>query len=206
VIANWNISYEYNKNNALIIITKRNNELHEGSGYMQHIEIKLLELNDTDRLFEFEKENRKYFKSIGLPRIDEYYQYNSFSQIVKELIFEQEKGLHYMYLVINSEKNIVGRVNLTDVIQEPLKKAELGYRIGEIYQGNGYATYAVKLVIDQASKIHKLHRIEAGTSPQNIGSQVVLIKNGFQYAGRYNQYMLQDGKWTDSLLFERILD
>lgn len=180
--------------------------LMKGSGYMQSIEIKLLELNDTDRLFEFEKENRKYFKSIGLPRIDEYYQYSSFSQIIKELVLEQDKGLHHMYLVINSEKDIVGRVNLTDVIQGPLKKAELGYRIGEVYQGNGYATYAVKLVIDQASSIHKLHRIEAGTSPQNIGSQIVLIKNGFQYAGRYNQYMLQDGKWTDSLLFERILD
>jgi len=172
---------------------------------MESVSIKLLTLSDIDQLFEFEKENRVYFKNIGLPRIDEYYNYNFFVQIVKELVCEQDKGMHYMYTVVDSGKNIVGRVNLTDIVQEPLRKAELGYRIGETYQGNGYATSAVKLVINQA-RYYKLHRIEAGTSPQNIGSQIILIKNGFQFVGKYNQYMLQHGKWIDSLLFEKILD
>lgn len=173
---------------------------------MESIRIKLLTLNDTDMLFAFEKENREYFKTIGLQRVDAYYQYDSFAQIVRELICEQDKDLHYMYLVINSENNIVGRVNLTGIIQESLQKAELGYRIGREYQGNGYATSAVKLVIEKANQVHKLHRIEAGTSPQNIGSQIVLIKNGFQFVGRYNQHILQGGKWMDSLLFERVLE
>lgn len=172
---------------------------------MEFIKIKLLALNDIDKLFEFEKENREYFKSIGLPRIDEYYQYDSFVQIVKELVLEQDKGLHYMYLVIDSKENIVGRVNLTNVSQEPFKKAELGYRMGEKNQGSGYATTAVKLVIKEGKEVYKLHRIEAGTSPENIGSQKVLLKNGFQFVGRYNQHMLQDGKWIDSLLYEKIL-
>jgi len=52
----------------------------------------------------------------------------------------------------------------------------------------------------------KLHRIEAGTSPQNIGSQIVLTKNGFQFVGKYSQYILKDDGWVDSLLFEKVLD
>ena len=173
---------------------------------MESIKIKLLTQMDANELFVFEKENREYFKSIGLARIDAYYQYNSFVQIVKELVSEQDKGMLYMYLVIDQGGNIVGRVNLTDIIQEPLKKAELGYRIGEVYQGKGYATSAVKLILREANQSHKLHRIEAGTSPQNIGSQIVLIKNGFQFVGRYNQYYLQGTEWADNLLFEKVID
>lgn len=173
---------------------------------MESIKIKLLTQMDTNELFEFENENREYFQSIGLARADEYYQYEYFEQIVKELVCEQDKGLLYMYLVIDQYGNIVGRVNLTDIKQEPFKKAELGYRIGEVYQGKGYATSAVKLILKQANQSHKLHRIEAGTSPQNIGSQIVLIKNGFQFVGRYNQYYLLGDKWTDNLLFEKVLD
>ncbi|WP_313413112.1 GNAT family protein [Sedimentibacter sp.] len=173
---------------------------------MDSIKIKLLTRMDTDELFVFEKENKEYFKSIGLARADSYYQYDSFAQIIKELVCEQDKGLIYMYLVINKDNNIVGRVNLTDIIQEPLRKSELGYRIGEIYQGKGYATASVKLVLREAEQNHKLHRIEAGTSPYNIGSQIVLIKNGFQFVGRYNQYIFQGDKWIDSLLFEKVID
>ncbi len=173
---------------------------------VESIKIKLLTQIDTDKLFVFEKENKEYFKSIGLSRAAAYYQYDSFSQVVKELVCEQDKGLIYMYLVIDKYDNIVGRVNLTDIMQEPFKKAELGYRIGEVHQGNGYATSAVKLILREAEISHKLHRIEAGTSPQNIGSQIVLIKNGFQFVGRYNQYIFQGDKWTDSLLFEKVIN
>ena len=47
--------------------------------------------------------------------------------------------------------------------------------MGEEHQGKGYGTSAVKLVLDEAVNRHKLHRIEAGTSPNNIGSQIVLV-------------------------------
>jgi ribosomal-protein-alanine N-acetyltransferase len=173
---------------------------------VEAVKIKLLTQKDTDRLFVFEKENRDYFKSIGLGRSDAYYQYDSFAQIVEELIYEQNIGQLYMYLLIDQEGNIVGRVNLTDIKQEPYKKAELGYRIGKAYQGKGYATLGVKLVLKEAKHSYGLHRIEAGTLPDNIGSQIVLIKNGFQFVGRYNQYILQGDNWADSLIFEKVMD
>lgn len=72
-------------------------------------------------------------------------------------------------------------------------------------QGKGYATSAVKLVLDETVNKLKLHRIEAGTSPDNIGLQIVLIKKGFQFVGRNSKYIYQNGKWQDSLNFEKIL-
>ncbi|SET78086.1 GNAT family N-acetyltransferase [Lacrimispora sphenoides] len=173
---------------------------------MDKISIKRLSLDDADSLFKFEIENRSYFNTIGLSRSDSYYNRDSFQEIIESLVGEQDKDIHYMYLVMNTQGEVIGRVNLTDVIKEPLNKAELGYRIGEKNQGKGFATAAVKLVMKQAYLMHKLHRIEAGTSPQNIGSQIVLIKNGFHFIGKYNQYILKSDGWADSLLFEKVLD
>lgn len=173
---------------------------------MEKITIKILEESDTQDLFKFELENRRFFEKMGFARDDSYYELNNFKVIVRDLTEEQEKGMVYMYLIRYSSDDIVGRVNLVSVVRGNLNKAELGYRIGEKHQGKGYATTAIKLVLNEAKIKHKLHRIEAGTSPDNIGSQIVLIKNGFQFIGRYNKYIYQNEKWNDSINFEKILD
>ncbi len=173
---------------------------------MSDVIIKLLEESDALDLLQFELENRAFFERMGFPRGDNYYESNNFNAIIKELVEEQEKGLVYMYLIKDYSGRIIGRVNLVSVVRGDFNKAELGYRIGEEYQGKGYATSAVKLVLDEAVSKHKLHRIEAGTSPDNIGSQIVLIKNGFQFTGRYSKFINENGKWNDSINFEKIID
>lgn len=173
---------------------------------MSAIIIKLLEESDAQDLFIFELENRVFFERIGLARRDSYYELNNFDSIIKQLVKEQEKGLIYMYLIKDYFGKVIGRVNLVSIVRGSFNKAELGYRIGEKHQGKGYATNAVKLILDEAVNNHKLHRIEAGTSPDNIGSQIVLIKNGFQFVGRNNKYIFQGGKWHDSINFEKVLD
>ncbi|MFL0245650.1 GNAT family N-acetyltransferase [Candidatus Clostridium stratigraminis] len=173
---------------------------------MPDIIINLLEESDSQELFTFELENRAFFERVGFPRGDNYYELNNFNAIVKESIEEQKKGLVYMYLIKNHTGMILGRINLLSIVRGSFNKAELGYRMGEEHQGKGYATSAVKLILDEAVNKHKLHRIEAGTSPINIGSQIVLIKNGFQFAGRFGRYIHKNGEWCDSIYFERILD
>jgi len=163
---------------------------------MLDIIIKQLDQSVEKELFRFELENRNYFERIGLSRDKSYYDFNNFQQEIKELIEEQEKDLTYMYLIKNSSGEIVGRVNLFSVMRGCFNKAEIGYRIGEKHQRRGYATVAVRKVLEEVANKHKLHRIEAGTSPDNIGSQIVLIKNGFQFVGRYSKYIYNSGKWN----------
>jgi ribosomal-protein-alanine N-acetyltransferase len=174
--------------------------------FMSEVIINLLEESDAQELFAFELKNRAFFERVGFPRGDDYYELNNFNEIIKESIEEQEKGLVNMYLIKNHNGMILGRINLLSIVRGIFNKAELGYRMGEEHQGKGYATSAVKLILDKAVNNHKLHRIEAGTSPDNIGSQIVLIKNGFQFVGRFNKYINYNGEWRDSIYFERILD
>lgn len=111
-----------------------------------------------------------------------------------------------MYLIKDSLHRIVGRVNLVSVVRGAHNKAELGFRVGKEYNGKGYATEAVRLILAEAAEKHYLHRVEAGTAPENIGSQIVLIKNGFLYTGRSAEHMFFQGKWSDSLNYEKTLD
>lgn len=169
------------------------------------ITIKLLEESDVQALYDFERGNKAFFESVGFGRSESYYDVHNFKEIIKELVEEQNKDLVYMYLIKDAYENIVGRVNLTEIIRGNMNKAELGYRMGVAYQGKGYATKAVSLILERAAAEHKLHRIEAGTSADNIGSQVVLVKNGFQFTGRLSQYICINGEWQGSITFEKII-
>ncbi|WP_411169617.1 GNAT family N-acetyltransferase [Clostridium sp. MB05] len=168
--------------------------------------VKLLEESDLNELLAFEIENKAFFEETLPPRGDEYYEMENFKEIIKELVEEQKNDIVYMYLIKDLKGKVIGRINITSIQRGSFNKAELGYRIGKDYQGKGVATNAAKIVLEKSLKEHKLHRIEAGTSSDNIGSQIVLIKNGFQFVGKYNKYIYQGDKWHDSILFERVLD
>ena len=56
---------------------------------------------------------------------------------------------------------------------------EIGYGISEAYEGNGYGTEAVLVVVHWAIEQKEVTRIEAETEPENIASQRVLKKCGF---------------------------
>ena len=56
---------------------------------------------------------------------------------------------------------------------------EIGYGISDEFQGQGYATEAVKAVVDWALMQDGVLRVEAETEPDNTASQRVLAKCGF---------------------------
>ena len=60
---------------------------------------------------------------------------------------------------------------------------EIGYGIDEHYQGQGYATEAVKAAVLWALQQPGVVRVEAETDPDNRASQRVLEKCGFVPAG-----------------------
>jgi len=62
---------------------------------------------------------------------------------------------------------------------------------------------SVALALAEAYGHLGLHRVEAFTAPENIGSQLVLVKNGFQLVGRVPRHFQFHGVWEDSVLFSK---
>ena len=72
--------------------------------------------------------------------------------------------------------------------------------------GRGLATRAVEAVTDIADSEIRLHRIEASTLTNNVASQRVLDRAGFQQIGFAPTYLHIDGRWQDCNLYQRILN
>ena len=65
--------------------------------------------------------------------------------------------------------------------------AEIGYGISEKYQNNGYATEAVKAVLEWAFNHPDVTAIEAETDSENAASKRVLEKCGFILNGKIGE-------------------
>ncbi len=158
-------------------------------------------LDDSDALFEFESANRTYFERWINARDENFYEISSVRQSIMESIENRNRDIAHQYTV-KLQSTIVGRVNLTAVARRYFNKALLGYRIGEAFQGNGYASQSVALILDIAFKELKLWRIEASVRSDNVGSTRVLENNGFKVYGRTQQSMFLQGDWFDIRHFE----
>jgi hypothetical protein len=160
----------------------------------------LSEENSTD-VYSFEKENREYFERNLPPRPGNYFDPEGFKEITRELLTEQTNRDVYMHLIRDSQGAMVGRINLS-VLENDQKTAELGYRIGENYTNLGYASEAVKLVLDKASHAYGLNKIIAGTATDNLASKRVLLKNGFTFSKIIENDLQIHNEWVHTAVFE----
>ncbi len=165
------------------------------------ISLELLSEENSLDVYFFEKENREYFERNLPPRPANYFDLEGFKEITRELLREQENHDVYMHLIRDAQGVMVGRINLS-VLGKDRKTAELGYRIGENVTNLGYASEAVKLVLEKAFTTYGLHRIIAGTATGNLASQRVLLKNGFIFSRVIENDLQIHNEWVHTAVFE----
>ena len=157
--------------------------------------LQLLRFEHAPPLLAFERENRAYFAASVPDRGDTYFA--GFEERHRELMAEQEAGLHFFHVLVDDEGQVLGRVNLIDVDEG---SAELGYRIAERAAGRGLATAAVREVCALAGAEYGLTTLRAVTTLDNPASRTVLTRTGFTSAAE----LLLDGR--PGLSFVRPLD
>ena len=168
---------------------------------MNRIGLELLSEENSLDVYAFEKENREYFERNLPPRPANYFDSEGFKEITAELLTEQENHDAYMHLIRDSQGMMVGRINLS-VLGSDRKTAELGYRIGENVTNLGYASEAVKLVLDKAFHTYGLNRIIAGAATDNLASKRVLLKNGFTFSRIIENDLQMNNEWVHTAVFE----
>jgi [ribosomal protein S5]-alanine N-acetyltransferase len=82
----------------------------------------------------------------------------------------------------------------------------LGYWIVPPERGRGVATAAVRLLIPWAFAAFSLRRLEAWVQPENVPSQHVLRRVGFEQEGRLRNFLTIAGRSSDALVFSVIPD
>lgn len=167
--------------------------------------IELMNYENLKDIYKFELNNREYFEKLLPPRPKSYLNYDTFKITMEEIIKEQNNRECYMHVIRNQTGKMIGRVNLNCIETEDLVKAEIGYRFDEHEQGKGYASYAVKEILNKALNDYGIQVIRAGTATNNFKSQKLLEKNGFKLVGKEYEVMKVNGQWVDGLLYEKRL-
>ncbi len=107
-------------------------------------------------------------------------------------------GSHRGFLVVLRQSGeIVGVINLGSIFRGPLQGAYVGYYAFAPHAGNGLMGEGMQLVLKQAFRKLKLHRLEANIQPGNQASLRLARSCGFVREGFSRRYLKVAGKWKD---------
>jgi len=155
---------------------------------------------DAEELTEIYRTNREFLRPFEPMRPEEF-----FTADFQRRRIERIGGDQWRW-AIEAEARIVGVITLGDVLRESLQLGNIDYFVAQEYNGRGLASSAVADVVRFAFDEAGLHRLEAGTLPDNHASQRVLEKNGFVRYGLARGLLKIDDVWRDHVLFELLND
>jgi [ribosomal protein S5]-alanine N-acetyltransferase len=160
--------------------------------------IRPLVAGDAEELARLLAANRSFTKPFDPVRDDEF-----FSPEFQAGLIVERTGF---YAILDGDA-IAGTISLSNVVHGAFRSANLGYWVDEARNGRGLATAAVRAIVeDVAFGELGLHRVEAGTLVDNVGSQRVLEKNRFTRIGLAPRYLHIGGAWRDHLLYQRTVE
>jgi [ribosomal protein S5]-alanine N-acetyltransferase len=108
-----------------------------------------------------------------------------------------EERRRYFFARLRDGGDIVGYLNLGEIIHGSLDQAFIGYGAIAGHEGRGLMSEAMQLVLREAFGPLKLHRIEANIQPGNRPSIALAQRNGFQLEGFSPRYLKINGRWRD---------
>lgn len=82
--------------------------------------------------------------------------------------------------------------------EEGSNRLELGYVLGRAHWGQGYATEALRLLLNHLFHKAGIRRVEAEVNPENQASSAVLRRLGFTLEGRLRQRWTAKGRSYDT--------
>ena len=148
-------------------------------------------LND----FEVQRYTEQKYKKYSLADVRNF---------VREKNKSKNEFLYGIFLKKNNLNTHIGNIKLGPT-NFTHKSAQISYFIGEKeLWGNGYTTLAIKEIIKIAKK-KGVKKLKAGLYELNIGSEKVLIKNGFKIEGKFKSEIIYKGKRFNLHWFGKIL-
>jgi [ribosomal protein S5]-alanine N-acetyltransferase len=172
---------------------------------LEEVQLAPARVADAERLTRFMLDQRAFLAPYDPPRGDEFFTVEGQRRELESVVAAASVGTRQRFLIVAGEE-LLGWLTVSNIVRGPFQSANLGYSVGEQYNGQGIGTRAVELARDWAFGEAGLHRLEAGTLVHNRASQRVLEKNGFERIGTARRYLFIAGEWSDHVLFQRLAD
>jgi ribosomal-protein-alanine N-acetyltransferase len=106
-----------------------------------------------------------------------------------------------MPFVILYQGEVVGQLNVANILHGSVSSCVIGYWIAPEVAGLGITPTAVALAMDYMFNAVGLHRVEIDIRPENGASIRVVQKLGLRYEGLKKNYIHINGDWRDHYVF-----
>ncbi|KGR77405.1 GNAT family N-acetyltransferase [Ureibacillus manganicus] len=157
-------------------------------------ELRLLEVRHAEALFALTDESRSYLKE-WLPWLDFTQTVNDSKQYIEGTLkqFSSNNGFQAGIWYKGELAGVIGLHSINWANQS----TSIGYWLGKKFQGNGFMTIACKALVDYCFSELKLNRIEIRVATENVKSQKIPQRIGFQKEG-----CIRNAEW----LYDKFVD
>ena len=112
---------------------------------------------------------------------------------------ENNEGINWA-ITLKDNPKLIGIIGHYRIKPEHFR-AEIGYMLLPEYQGKGIIVEAIKVTLNYAFEIMKLHSIEAIIDPENYASEKVLQKSGFVKEAHLKENEYYEGRFLDTVIY-----
>ncbi|WP_339282909.1 GNAT family protein [Paenibacillus sp. FSL R5-0486] len=160
--------------------------------------VSLLAMKDAPQLYNLIDRNRDHigawlkFPSMTLTEDDS----RNFIKRTR-IRYAQDDGY---WLGIWCGDELAGSIGYLYIDQEN-KKTEIGYWLGQEYEGRGLITKSIKILIDYAFDELELNKVEIGVATDNLKSRAIPEKLGFQREGELRDYEYINGTYLNRIIY-----
>ncbi|MBJ7609539.1 MAG: GNAT family N-acetyltransferase [Candidatus Dormibacteraeota bacterium] len=168
-----------------------------------HLAISVWSTDDADEMGAYWSRNRDHLAPTQPGRAATFWTVGGQRFRVEASADEVAAG-RLMPLLVREDGDIVGDVILSNMIRGAFCSGSLGYNVDGARLRRGIATWAVGAAVDISFADLNLHRLQAGTLLDNVASQGVLRRCGFERIGVARDYLAIAGEWRDHVLWQRV--
>lgn len=163
----------------------------------ERIKLRPIESKDNESIFNYrsDSETNKYqgFIPKRLIDVDEF--------IAKSATeFNQPDSWFQLVIIEKKSNELVGDLGIHFIGKDGYQ-CELGCTLSKKHQGQGFATEAMKIIIDYLFNSLNKHRITGSVDPKNIQSIRLLERLNFRKEAHFKQSLLIDGVWVDDVIY-----
>jgi len=134
----------------------------------------------------------------------EYHAVEDITDLIRRTASEINVPDTWFQLVLICKENgqLIGDVGLHFLASDGQhKQVEIGYTLAKNYHGKGYATEALRAILDHVFTTLQKHRVIASIDPENEASMRLLERLGFRKEAHFKESLFFRGRWADDVIY-----
>ena len=165
--------------------------------WTEHLVLRRYRLDDAEQLYEWFGKNPAMYKYSGW---NPYATLEMTQKTVQQFIDSYGDDRSYSWVMdVNGDDVVVGTIGAYDYDNG---RIEIGISVSENWQGRGFATEALKAVLEYLTENEGIACVTAWCAAENTGSSKVMEKAGMQLVKTEKVALAIDGRVYDKWVYE----